>query len=390
MRISAVLGAVVVTMNFLSLLLVQPLAVLTVVPLALVPVFVLALINWSDPYRTVQQHLFPWALLLGGGLVAAAALLLNSVVQMLAGEITVIVLGAPLLEEMLKGAAVVVVLRYGAIGPVTAHSGAAVGALVGAGFAFSEDLSYALASNDPFVQTIFRLLFGPFFHATTGALIGMAYSWGSASSLASVVTVAVGLHVVWNTMAQIAVSVPIALVMSLVLTVAFTAWWGWSGRTQRGLLHQGTSGWMLPTERQLLLDPTIGHVLTRSADAVLHPTVLLRWKRGLLHASECDPSDRVLLQARLGVVQAVRDEVYAALAGRSETTDDRTGTQYSSSSQISTETDDDAVGSTAAESAPAGMDGTDWSPVMADLILAEMRAVPSPQNRCDQQDALPS
>lgn len=315
-RVLVIGGALLAGANFLSLVLAQPWAMVTLIPLAFVPLVVVALIRWSDPYRVSQEHLFPWALMMGGGLVAASALTLNTVVQVLAGELTVVVLGAPLIEELLKGAAVMLILRSGAIGPVTLHAGAAVGALVGAGFAFTEDLSYALASQDPLLQTMFRLLFGPFFHATTGALFGVAFAWGTSASALAAMATSIALHVLWNTLAQVAVSLPAALTLSGVLTMMFASAWSISGWQQRHRVVQAGTGWMLPLERELLSRPSlVTELASRRPNDVSVDDIVL-WKRALLHVTEVDEGDVQTRQNRLETLDDVRGSLSARLSSR--------------------------------------------------------------------------
>jgi RsiW-degrading membrane proteinase PrsW (M82 family) len=316
LRLVVLAGVALVGLHVMSLVVAQPLSTLSFVPLAFVPAVVVAMIRWSDPFQVSQDHLFPWALLTGAGVVAMTALVMNSVVAVLAGELTVVVLGAPVLEELLKATAVLAVLRFGSIGPVTLHAGAAVGALIGSVFAFTEDLSYALASEDPFVQTVFRLLFGPFFHATTGALFGVAYAWGTTSAFAAAVASSVALHVVWNTMAQLAVSLPVALTFSTLLTILFTASWSYSGWSQRRRVIEGDCAWMLPLERELLVRPTLANELAQRRPGVLDPDDLKQWKRSVLHVTEADRADTDVQHSRLAALVELRGSLHQVLSAR--------------------------------------------------------------------------
>ncbi len=317
-RVVAVAGAGVIAWYTLTLLAYTPWGVLSLVPLISVPFAVLMLIRWSDRYRVAQEHLFPWALLVGGGLIAMLAFVVNAVAAALTGELTVTVLGAPLFEELLKGAAVVTILRLGAIGPVTMHAGASVGALVGAGFAFTEDLSYALSSEDPLLGTALRLIFAPFFHASTAALFGLAYAMRSTSAFGAAAAAAVGLHALWNTMAQISESLPLALGFSLLLTGAFVSAWVMFGVTQRRAVSSGVSvpQLLLPIERELLCNPSlIGELAARRTDRI-ELDDLLRWKRAVLHVSECDRRDVDDEQSRMAELNSVREGLHSLLTSR--------------------------------------------------------------------------
>jgi RsiW-degrading membrane proteinase PrsW (M82 family) len=317
-RVVAVAGAGVIAWYTLTLLAYTPWGILSLAPLASVPFAVLMLIRWSDRYRVAQEHLFPWALLVGGGLIAMFAFVINAVVSALTGDLTVTVLGAPLSEELLKGAAVVTILRLGAIGPVTMHGGASVGALVGAGFAFTEDLSYALSSQDPLLGTALRLVFAPFFHASTAALFGLAYALRSMSAFGAATAVAIGLHALWNTMAQISESLLLALGFSSLLTGAFIAAWVTFGVTQRRAVSSGVSvpQLLLPIERELLCNPSlIGELAARRTDSIQLDD-LLRWKRAVLCVSECDRRNVADEQSRLAELNSVRGGLHSVLTSR--------------------------------------------------------------------------
>jgi RsiW-degrading membrane proteinase PrsW (M82 family) len=128
--------------------------------------------------------------------------------------------GAPVVEEIAKAAMLVVLFALAGREARGALDGIVYGALIGVGFAFTENvvyLTFAMLQGGPtgLVQALYvRALLGGFNHAaftaTTGAALGWAWSAGTAGGRVLVPFVGLGLaiiqHVVWNAVASNAIN----------------------------------------------------------------------------------------------------------------------------------------------------------------------------------------
>lgn len=188
----------------------------------LVPVFVFKIISWSDRFNLGFSNLYPWAFLLGFGVVSNIALLFNESFSMLTGDITTIALGAPIIEELLKAFFVILFIKITYRVPMTTIGLASVGALIGAGFALTEDLLYIYSSTEPLNQALIRMLFAPFFHATTAMLYGIFYYRNKRENYFFLIIIFnIMFHIAWNVSSLIYVSTLFIALLSLSVTLTF-------------------------------------------------------------------------------------------------------------------------------------------------------------------------
>jgi RsiW-degrading membrane proteinase PrsW (M82 family) len=127
--------------------------------------------------------------------------------------------GAPVVEEIAKAAMLLVLFGLAGREARGTLDGIVYGALIGTGFAFTENvvyLTFAMLQGGPtgLAQAVYvRALLGGFNHAaftaTTGAALGWAWSAGAAGVRVLVPLVGLGLaiiqHVVWNAVASNAI-----------------------------------------------------------------------------------------------------------------------------------------------------------------------------------------
>lgn len=191
---------------------------LALIPLAICLLTLFRIDRWEPEPKSAVFFAFCW----GAGMSIAAALVLGGWVKPVLIANTFIgdpdavssVLQAPLVEELCKGVGVLLIFllrRRTFDGPL---DGVVYGGMVGAGFAFTENVLYfgsAMAQADqtgPELLSTFlvRGLMSPFAHvmftATMGAILGYAARRGSTplallAWLAGLVP-AMGLHALWN------------------------------------------------------------------------------------------------------------------------------------------------------------------------------------------------
>jgi RsiW-degrading membrane proteinase PrsW (M82 family) len=190
--------------------------VLALIPLTVVLVTVRLIDRWEPEPRLLVVLAFAW------GAVASVAIallvdlglfLVFRPAQSAAQEVVSALVQAPIVEELAKGLGLLLIFVVGRRafdGPV---DGVVYGALVGAGFAFTENIQYfALAISDGGVQqttvTFFmRGILSPFAHAmftaVTGFALGLAARRGASTRAAlgpwcAGLVGAVVLHGLWN------------------------------------------------------------------------------------------------------------------------------------------------------------------------------------------------
>lgn len=244
---------------------------------ALIALLPLTLVGWTllraDRLAQLPLRYLLLALLWGGGVATAVAGFVNSALYsdfiLYLGDVTAsqtlaAVAVAPVSEEIMKGAGVVLVLLISRRYVVSVTNGIAVGGLVGAGFAFTENLIYfaeAHASGTTMLGvTVFgRAVMSPFVHPMATSLTGLGvaaalvrgptlWSWIWRPGLG--LTAAMGLHALWNGIASLGV-VFIALYLLVELPL-FVLWLVWILRRPKkmlprlygGLLPYEATGWM--------------------------------------------------------------------------------------------------------------------------------------------------
>lgn len=185
-------------------------ALLALLPLAAVLLAIRIVDRWEPEPRSLVIFAVSW------GAIAAVALslLIDAAVAVTVGDIGAAsaVVQAPIVEELAKGIGVLIVFVIGRRafdGPV---DGVVYGALVGAGFAFTENIIYfatsfieggaAEASTTFFLRGILSPFAHVMFTAVTGFAVGVAARRGRAGSVAVAfawgLAGAMLLHGLWN------------------------------------------------------------------------------------------------------------------------------------------------------------------------------------------------
>ena len=259
------------------------LAILCIVPLAIV-VSVLLFIDRFEPEPLGMKLA---ALAWGGGVSIFFGIMGNEFVQYsvteqtgdeVQGMIFSVVVGAPVVEELLKGLGVLVI-----VWARRTHISSAIDGLVYAGFAACgflvvEDFTYfvrAVLTDGDLGQMFFqRVVMGVFGHVMYTSCMGWATGWAvtrARSAAAGCGAVALGwftgmlLHATWNGTAvlsggddelfdtfYICIHVPLFLLWFLFIALAMK-------RERRdaaaGLMPYVAQGWIVPSEIQMVCDP---------------------------------------------------------------------------------------------------------------------------------------
>ena len=258
-------------------------AILCIVPLAIV-VSVLLFIDRFEPEPLGMKLA---ALAWGGGVSIFFGIMGNEYVQYsvteqtgdeVQGMIFSVVVGAPVVEELLKGLGVLVI-----VWARRTHISSAIDGLVYAGFAACgflvvEDFTYfvrAVLTDGDLGQTFFqRVVMGVFGHVMYTSCMGWATGWAvtrARSAAAGCGAVALGwftgmlLHATWNGTAVLSggddelfdtfyifIHVPLFLLWFLFIALAMK-------RERRdaaaGLMPYVAQGWIVPSEIQMVCDP---------------------------------------------------------------------------------------------------------------------------------------
>ncbi|MFI5497044.1 PrsW family intramembrane metalloprotease [Actinoplanes sp. NPDC051859] len=197
--ITVALSALFLAVGTIFTSLSTPWAAAATLPVTLVAgaAWLTALLRLADPVERRPAWLVAFALAWGGALAVAVGLLGGLAVDLLVAQTVSptfaadwgAAIAAPYAEEIGKGAGVVMVLLVARPYLTTVWSGALYGALVGVGFALTEDAVYALTAADDVLpddveaalstlalRSVALALVGhPLFTATAGA--GIAYAW---------------------------------------------------------------------------------------------------------------------------------------------------------------------------------------------------------------------
>ncbi|TRW47090.1 PrsW family intramembrane metalloprotease [Georgenia yuyongxinii] len=246
-------------------------AVLAFLPL----VGVLAVVGWVDRWEPEPRWLLAAALAWGAGVSTAIALALNDLfmLKVLAttgsetqAEVLGTVLGAPMVEEVAKGAGVVLIFlvrRRSFDGPV---DGIVYSATVAAGFAFTENVLYFVQYQDLITEVfIARAVQGPFAHLTFTACTGIALGLASRSRAPGAwlaylplgLAGAVFLHAVWNASAVLAVMDAVYWLFQVPLFVGLIGLVLWLRNDERAVIagrlgEYARAGWFAPHEVTML------------------------------------------------------------------------------------------------------------------------------------------
>lgn len=176
-------------------------AALILVPLTLVLLVFRWLDSTSPEPREGRIHALLWGFVISGFIAG----LVNSSVESSYGILAALVLSAPIVEEVTKGALLLMAVRRAEIdGPV---DGAIYAAWSAAGFAASENLFYfTMAASEGWLaeefiaRGIFMPLAHPMFTIPIGLLVGAAVRRGRNPTPAYLVGLipAIGAHSLWN------------------------------------------------------------------------------------------------------------------------------------------------------------------------------------------------
>lgn len=248
--------------------------VLALVPLAIVLTGVRMIDRWEPEPKSLVIFALAW-----GAVAAVGITLLVDLAFALAvgqrNEFFAAVIQAPVIEELAKGAGVLLVFGIGRRafdGPV---DGVVYGALVGAGFAFTENIQYfgtSLTSGgagELTVTFILRGLVSPFAHAMFTALTGFAIGLaarrgastaGAVGSAATGLVGAIALHAYWNGSSLLGDFIALYITTQVPLFIAFIiailALRREEARlTRLRLGDYAAAGWFTPQEVEMLATP---------------------------------------------------------------------------------------------------------------------------------------
>lgn len=252
---------------------------------ALVPLLAVTLIlGWIDRWAPLRWRYKILGLIWGGGIAAGAAIVVNTGLYtdalLSSGDLAhatflASVVVAPLSEEAFKGIGAVLVLLLARGRLSSPLSGMALGGLVGAGFAYLENLQYFLEAMNQgstvFGFTVFaRGVMSPFIHPMATSLTALAAAsallrppgpWGWLWRIALGLGGAITVHALWNWSASVGPAW--LLIYFLVQIPLFSAWMffiiRWAGRQPRqiadGLTAYVQTGWITVAEVRMVVDP---------------------------------------------------------------------------------------------------------------------------------------
>lgn len=197
----------------------QAAAVLMVIP-ALVPLSIVWLaVHWLDRWEPEPPLLLALCFLWGGGASILGTLLVgnfllevavSSIAKNIDLEAFSLLVQGPLIEELMKSLGVVIVLLIAWREVHGLLDGFVYAAMVGSGFAFTENIVYFASSGSTGLDFVWLLvvrgILSPFAHVVFTGALGLALGWAvkRREPLHFVVAgvlgtlVAVGLHSMWN------------------------------------------------------------------------------------------------------------------------------------------------------------------------------------------------
>ncbi|WEK59555.1 MAG: PrsW family intramembrane metalloprotease [Candidatus Microbacterium colombiense] len=256
-----------------------PLASVIGLVLALIPLTIVFLgVRMIDRWEPEPKRLVFFAIAWGAIAAVGLTLLVDVGITLLVGprdDVLTAVIQAPIVEEFWKGLGVFLVFlvaRRAFDGPV---DGVVYGALVGAGFAFTENIQYFAISliegggEELTVTFVVRALLSPFAHAMftslTGFAIGLAARRHASAGTAAAAGLlgllgAVVLHGLWNGSATFADFFVLYFTLQVPLFVGFIlgiiALRREEARLTRARLGEyAAAGWFTPEEVTMLATP---------------------------------------------------------------------------------------------------------------------------------------
>lgn len=255
-------------------------ALVALIPLTLVTFVLLH----ADRLAPLRLRYLVYSFLWGAGIATSVAAAINSGLfsdlisylgQVEMAETRLAVIVAPVSEELMKGVGVVLVLLLARRHLVSKRNGVVVGGLVGAGFAFTENIIYFVQAHAEgsavLGVTIFaRGVLSPFIHpmATSFTGLGVAAAllagkgvWGWTWRVTSGFLVAVVLHAMWNGFATLgSLWLLFYVLVELPLLVVWLVWLlrGSQKRMQtigEGLRPYVATGWITGEEATMASNP---------------------------------------------------------------------------------------------------------------------------------------
>ncbi|UWF78632.1 PrsW family intramembrane metalloprotease [Microbacterium sp. EF45047] len=248
--------------------------ILAIIPLAIVLLGIRLIDRWEPEPRSLIVFAVAWGAVASVGLTLLIDLALAVGVGM-RSEFFSAVIQAPVVEEITKGAGLLIIYLIGRRafdGPV---DGIVYGALVGAGFAFTENVQYFAVSliEGGVVQLtitfVLRALMSPFAHAMFTALTGFAIglaarrgaNGGGVLGAAAVGAVgAMALHAFWNGSSLLGDFFALYLTAQVPLFVGFILAIIALRREEARLTRErlgdyAAAGWFTPEEVTMLATP---------------------------------------------------------------------------------------------------------------------------------------
>jgi RsiW-degrading membrane proteinase PrsW (M82 family) len=248
--------------------------VLALIPLAIVFFGVRIIDRWDPEPRSLIAFAIAW----GGVAAVGITLLVDLGITLMVGlrpEEMAAVIQAPLVEEIAKGLGILIIFLVGRRtfdGPV---DGIVYGALIGAGFAFTENIQYFAISliqggGEQLTATfVMRGLLSPFAHAMFTALTGFAMGLAARRHASTGVVIGAGalgllgamlLHGFWNGSATFANFFLLYITLQVPLFVGFiiaiVALRKEEARLTRERLGEyAAAGWFTPEEVTMLATP---------------------------------------------------------------------------------------------------------------------------------------
>lgn len=194
-------------------------AIIMAVP-ALIPLGIsLAVVRWLDRWEPEPPMLLTLCFLYGAGASILGTLITGNFLLDVAREYMVddgavdafsVLVQGPITEEVIKGVGLIVLLliaRREFNGPL---DGFIYGAVIGAGFAFTENIVYFASSGSTGIDFVWllvvRCILSPFAHVLFTGMIGMPIGWAARRSelwryvvaIIGGLAFAIALHALWN------------------------------------------------------------------------------------------------------------------------------------------------------------------------------------------------
>lgn len=257
------------------------LALISTLPLVLVITVLLR----ADRFAPIGTRYIVLAVLWGAGVATILASIVNSSLfsdfiaiygDMGRAETLAAVIVAPLSEELLKGAGVILILLVARHRVVSATNGIVIAGTTGAAFAFVENIQYFLQAQAEGsavlgATIVGRLVLSPFVHPMATSFIGFFYAsallrgsggWSWIWRILLGFALAMTSHALWNGLAQMGSSVWILLyvLIEVPLFVAWLVWVSTRGSKQVTLIRSGlasyvATGWISPEEARMVTEP---------------------------------------------------------------------------------------------------------------------------------------